>query len=202
MSESTQKADSKDSKTLIWLDSDPGHDDFFAILLAGLHASSELIGISTVGGNQTVEKVTKNALDALYVCDLPAVPCARGQEHALMSKTVPCPEIHGESGLETKDGSRFPKHGLVPVAEKGVVSMAQGILGAPRKVTLVATGRMTNVALLLSMYPEVIRNLTEIVIMGGALRGGNTHPVCVHTRRGQSEMSLLDRVWRSRYPRD
>ncbi len=144
-----------------------------------------------MGGNQTIEKVTKNALNGLHVCGLDNVPCAQGQEHALMSVTVACPEIHGNSGLDTKDDSSFPEHDLKPVEGKAVNVMAKAILEAPRKVKLLATGRLTNVALLLSMYPEAMGNIDEIIIMGGALRGGNTHPVAEFNIQGDPEAAQI-----------
>jgi len=59
------------TKTAVWLDCDPGHDDAFAIILAGHHPSLELIGISTVAGNQTIERTTKNAYKVAYIAGLP-----------------------------------------------------------------------------------------------------------------------------------
>jgi len=163
---------------LIWLDCDPGHDDFFAILLAAMDPASRLIGISTGGGNQSLTRVTKNALDALYLLDLgTSVPCVAGQEHPLMHRIEHCPEIHGESGLETSGDIHIPAHDLQPVKGKAIEVMACTILAQTVPVRLVATGKMTNVALLLQVYPEVMRNLHSITIMGGASTGGNTHPV-------------------------
>jgi inosine-uridine nucleoside N-ribohydrolase len=178
-------------QTLIWLDCDPGHDDAFALMLAAMHPGSKLIGVSTSGGNQTVEKVTRNALDLLHLCGLDDVPCVRGNEHALMETTVPCPEIHGESGLDTHCGAKFPPHSLEPVPEKALHFMARTILAQPRKVTLIATGRQTNVALLLTVYPEVMRNVAAITIMGGAMRGGNTHPVAEFNIQGDPEAAQI-----------
>lgn len=146
-----------------------------------MHPRSELIGVSTVGGNQTLDKVTKNALNALNLLGLGGrIPCVKGQEHALMSATVACPEIHGETGLDLKHKNiGFPSHSFQPTPGKGITVMADVIHQQKRKVKLVATGRLTNVALLLQVYPEVMKNIEEIVIMGGAMRGGNTHPVYV-----------------------
>lgn len=178
-------------KQLIWLDCDPGHDDFFALLLAGLHENSELLGVSTVGGNQTLEKVTKNALNALHLCQLNGVPCVRGQEHSLMAKTVACPEIHGDSGLDLHGDVTFPPHSLEVEPVHWLEFTAKKIISAPRRVTLIATGRLTNIALLLQAFPEVMRNIDHISIMGGALRGGNTHPVAEFNIQGDPEAAQI-----------
>ncbi len=178
-------------KQLIWLDCDPGHDDFFAILLAGLHPKYELLGLSTVGGNQTVDKVTKNALNALHLVGLDHIPCCRGQEHALMSETVACPEIHGESGLDLHGDVTFPIHTLQQHNENWLAYMANTIINAPRRVVLAAVGRLTNIALLLQVYPQVMRNIENITIMGGAMKGGNTHPVAEFNIQGDPEAAQI-----------
>jgi inosine-uridine nucleoside N-ribohydrolase len=150
-----------------------------------------LIGISTVGGNQTLDNVTRNALNALHVMNLDSVPCVAGSEHALMSSTVPCPEIHGASGLDTKAGYVWPAHTLQPLPGKAIAVMSETILAQPQRVHLIATGRLTNVALLLSVYPETLRNVKQITIMGGALRGGNTHPVAEFNIQGDPEAAQV-----------
>jgi inosine-uridine nucleoside N-ribohydrolase len=179
-------------KKRVWLDCDPGHDDAMAIILAaygnpdipsinrfreyGDSRGIDLIGVSTVCGNQTVEKTTDNALRMLNLIDRNDVPVYRGADKPLTRPKRNCPEIHGESGLDGPD---------IPAATRGaqptpaVVAMAEALLsGDPAdKPTLVATGALTNVALLFSVYPEVIHRLDELVIMGGAYQGlGNTGP--------------------------
>lgn len=168
-----------EKKKRVWLDCDPGHDDAMAIILAaGLsHAYSvNLIGVSTVCGNQTVEKTTDNALRILNLINRNDVPVYRGADKPLTRPKRNCPEIHGESGLDGPDIPSAPK-GAHPTP--AVVAMAEALLsGDPAdKPTLVATGALTNVALLFSVYPEVIDRLSELVIMGGAYQGlGNTGP--------------------------
>lgn len=214
------------SKTKIWLDCDPGHDDMMAIILAGHHPKAELIGVTTVGGNQTLEKTTRNALDVLNISGLGHVPVAPGQEHPLMELHFSCPEIHGESGLdafdqplssssssspdpmnapsssEVKDAAnplpkplrtrRFPAHSLTVRSHRGVQFMAEEILRQSDPVTLVATGRLTNVALLLHMFPEVTHKLDKIVLMGGSVGGyGNTSPAAEFNIQGDPEAAKI-----------
>ena len=173
----------------VWLDCDPGHDDAMAIILAAYGhpiiddesgsvsvSSINLIGVSTVCGNQTVEKTTDNALRILNLINRNDVPVYRGADKPLTRPKRNCPEIHGESGLDGPDIPAAPR-GAHPTP--AVVAMAEALLsGDPAdKPTLVATGALTNVALLFSVYPEVIDRLSELVIMGGAYQGlGNTGP--------------------------
>ena len=170
--------------TAIWLDCDPGHDDAMALLLAAHSPGAlRLLGVSTVAGNQSVDKTTHNAcrvLDAVGAA--PAIKVVRGQDAPLLRPARHDPGIHGESGLDGSailDGVRADPARLVSKAgTKGVMHMAESILGhTGGKVTLIATGALTNVALLLALYPEVKPALTEIVLMGGAMGIGNRHPV-------------------------
>jgi inosine-uridine nucleoside N-ribohydrolase len=163
----------------IWLDCDPGHDDAMAIILAGHNPHIHLLGISTVAGNQTVEKTTINALRILAAADIPNIDVVMGQAKPLMRPGRACPEIHGDCGLGTKSGSQFP---IIPtrprLQKKAIVHMYDVISQeADGSVTLVATAALTNVALLLTVYPEISVKLKEIVIMGGSLGLGNTGPV-------------------------
>lgn len=171
----------------VWLDCDPGHDDVFAIILAGhSQPSIHLLGISCVAGNQTVERTTDNALRTVDFYGLRRdIPVVKGQSRPLL-RPAPrlCPEIHGDSGLDNMDG----KHTLPPLAhdmtaiedEKAVNYMFSSISKAfserQERVTVIATGALTNVALLLIVYPEA-RDMIDIVFMGGALGVGNTGPV-------------------------
>lgn len=167
-------------RTKIWLDCDPGHDDAMAIMLAGHSPSVELLGLSTVAGNQTVEKTTVNALRVLSLADIRGVDVVMGQGAPLMRESKVCPEIHGSSGLGTRSGQEVPD--LPPVGrlipKKAIVHMYDVISQhGDGEVVLVATGSLTNVALLLMVFPEVKAKLAQIVLMGGAMGIGNTGPV-------------------------
>lgn len=167
----------------VWLDCDPGHDDALAIILAGYHPSVQLLGVSTVAGNQAVEKVTDNALRVLAAAGLERVPVVMGQSKPLMRPAVHCPQIHGESGLDGPlGGPILPPSPHSPIPGKAVVVMFEtirdwsSINNGTTKVQLVATGALSNVALLLMIYPEVAE-MVDVVLMGGCLGTGNTGPV-------------------------
>ena len=155
----------------VWLDCDPGHDDALAIILAGHSPAIDLFGVSTVHGNVPVALTTKNALSTLQVAGLlGSIPVVQGQAVPIMRPSRVCPEIHGATGLDGFDFPSLPDD-VRPVEGKAIAVMydriAAKVVTAGRSVTLVATGCLTNVALLLVVYPEVKAHLNRIVLMGG-----------------------------------
>ncbi len=155
------------------IDCDPGHDDALALLLAAGDPRLRLLGVTTVAGNQTLEKTTRNALRILAVAGVADVPVAAGCDRPLVGDLTVAEDIHGSSGLDGPDLD-------VPVAAvadvHGVELMRRLIVGAAEPVTLIATGPLTNVALLLRSHPEVTPHVRRIVFMGGSTDRGNTTP--------------------------
>ena len=95
----------------IVLDCDPGHDDAVALLLAHGSPEIELLAVTTVAGNQTLEKVTRNALAVARVGGITGVPFAAGCARPLLRDARVAGDIHGESGL---DGPVLPEPTLAP----------------------------------------------------------------------------------------
>jgi inosine-uridine nucleoside N-ribohydrolase len=157
----------------VLIDCDPGHDDAMAILLALASPEVEVLGITTVHGNQTLEKTTANALRVLELAGRADVPVAAGAERPLIREPATAPEVHGDSGL---DGPDLPDATGAPVAEHAVDFLAARLLGSPEPVTLVAVGPLTNVALLLARHPRAAAKIERIVLMGGAIAEGNVTP--------------------------
>jgi inosine-uridine nucleoside N-ribohydrolase len=153
--------------TPILLDCDPGHDDAIALLLALGSPEVELRGVTTVAGNQTLEKTTANALRVLELAGRADVPVAAGSPGPLVRELRVAANVHGETGL---DGPVLPQPRAEPSGRHAVDFLAERLEGA----TLVATGPLTNVALLLERYPEARPD--RIVLMGGAIAEGNTTP--------------------------
>eukprot|EP01132_Coremiostelium_polycephalum_P000962 gene962-1225_t len=164
----------------VWLDCDPGHDDAFAIMLAAHNPNINLLGISTVAGNQTVEKTTNNALRVLEIIDrVGTVVVVKGASVPLVRPPMVCEEIHGASGLDT--ATPLPQPTVSPITDTpAIVVMAQHIKKSfqetNEKVTIVACGCLTNVALLFSVYPE-IKSQCKVSLLGGAMTVGNMSPV-------------------------
>ncbi|CAL5224804.1 g7549 [Coccomyxa viridis] len=177
----------------VWLDCDPGHDDALAIILAGYDSRLRLLGVSTVAGNQTVEKVTLNALGLLTAAGLHSIPVVQGQAKPLMRPAQICPAIHGESGLEFLDGSSMQDYAVgSPVNEKAVLYMHSCISShaESQPVALVCTGALTNAALLVSLFPELLPKI-EIVLMGGCLGTGNTGSVAEFNIQSDPEAAKI-----------
>jgi len=154
--------------TPIVIDCDPGHDDAIAILLSLASPEVELRGITTVAGNQTLEKTTRNALKILELAGRTDIPVAAGADRPLVRELRTAAHVHGESGLEGPD---LPEPTTAPVDAHAADLLAE--LLEPG-VVLVPTGPLTNVALLLERHPDV--KPERIVWMGGAIAEGNVTP--------------------------
>ena len=157
----------------IILDCDPGQDDAIAILLAGRHPRLELLGITVVAGNQTLDKTLKNALHVTQHLGL-EVPVYAGASRPLVRETqATAGEIHGESGL---DGPVFAP--LVKKAEEqhGVWYLIETLMASQGDITLVSCGPMTNIALAMRLEPKITSKIKELVFMGGAYGLGNVTP--------------------------
>jgi inosine-uridine nucleoside N-ribohydrolase len=181
-----------------WLDCDPGLDDLFAILMASFSSKINVIGISTVSGNQTIEKVTKNTLTVLNLFgqvrqendDLGygglKYPLLKGCRKPLMREAKICDDIHGESGLDMLNPIELPK---IPARAQNYIdssnqeyihfttSMYKCLKMSEKPVVLIATGPLTNIALLLINHPDAVKYIKKIVLMGGAIGSGNITPV-------------------------
>jgi len=167
------------SRTFIWIDCDPGHDDALALILCGHSPHLHLLGVSTTHGNQRIELTTLNALSVLHAAGLGHVPVVRGAARPLLRMPKACPEVHGESGL---DGATLPPPTASALPGVAAVVMYERLaahaLETGTPATLVATGALTNVALMLSLFGEDARRvIAEVVIMGGATGRGNTGPL-------------------------
>ena len=153
--------------TPIVIDCDPGHDDAIAILLALASPEVELRGISTVAGNQTLDKTTRNALKVLELANRTDIPVVAGSGAPLRRTLRTAANVHGESGL---DGPDLPEPTTKPI-DRDVVDVLADWLEPG--VVLIPTGPLTNVAKVLQRHP---RATERIVWMGGAIAEGNVTP--------------------------
>jgi pyrimidine-specific ribonucleoside hydrolase len=154
----------------IVIDCDPGHDDAIAILLALASPELELIGVTTVAGNQTLDKTTRNALVTLEIAGRSDIPVAVGAATPLRRELRTAAYVHGETGL---DGPELPEPSAQPVEAHAADFLADLI--EPGFV-LVPTAPLTNLALMLERHPDVRDRLERIVWMGGAIAEGNITP--------------------------
>ena len=155
----------------IIIDCDPGHDDALAILTAIAHTGKlRILGITTIGGNQTLEKVTTNAKNVLDFVHAD-IPLATGQTGPLTKELRVAPEAHGDSGM---DGPYFNGENYPIASDNAILFMYEKIMASKENVILVGLGPLTNIALLIKVFPEVQSKIEYISIMGGGLNRGNT----------------------------
>lgn len=157
----------------IILDCDPGHDDAIALILALASPELELKAVTTSAGNQTPDKTLRNALRILTLLQRSDIPVAGGAVKPLMRELIIADNVHGESGL---DGPDLPEPNFAPQTCNAVELIAQTLRASQQPVTVVATGPLTNIALLLTSHPELHAKISRIVIMGGAAMLGNWTP--------------------------
>jgi purine nucleosidase/pyrimidine-specific ribonucleoside hydrolase len=158
------------------LDCDPGHDDMVAILLAAGSPAAELRAITTVAGNGTLEQTTRNALLTCTLAGIGDVPVAAGCDGPLLGVLQTAGSVHGASAM---DGAELGEPTVRPDPRHAVDLLADLLRGADAAapVTIVATGPLTNVALLLRRFPELRGAIREIVVMGGSTGAGNWRPL-------------------------
>ncbi|MCX8600345.1 MULTISPECIES: nucleoside hydrolase [unclassified Gilliamella] len=155
----------------IILDCDPGHDDAIALLLAHGNPNIELLAVTTVVGNQTLDKVTRNALSVARIANITNVPFAAGAVRPLVRNIEIAPDIHGDSGL---DGPVLPEPTIELDNRHAIDLIIDTIMSHPPKtVTLVPTGGLTNIAMAVRKEPKIAERVKEVVLMGGGYHVGN-----------------------------
>ena len=159
--------------TPIVLDCDPGHDDAIAIMVALGSPEVELLAVTTVAGNAPLHRTTANAIRVLDFLGRADIPVAAGADRPLVQAAGDHGDVHGETGL---DGPDLPPPAREPVPAHAVDVIAQVASSSDRPVTLVATGPLTNVALLAALRPAAAAALERVVIMGGSIGLGNVTP--------------------------
>lgn len=173
----------------IILDCDPGHDDAVALLLAHGSPEVELLAVTTVAGNQDLDKVTRNALAVARVAGLAGVPVAAGADRPLVRVRDHAASIHGESGL---DGPVLPEPAQALDPRHAVDLIVETVMSRePDTVTLVPTGPLTNIALAVLREPRIVDRVRQVVLMGGAFRTGNWSPVAEFNIRADPEAARV-----------
>jgi len=160
-------------KHKIILDCDPGHDDAIALLLAAHHPDIELLAVTTVAGNQALEKTSRNALKVCSLANIRSVPVARGMDRPMLRPPRYATDIHGETGL---DGPDIPEPDIELVPQHGVDLLIDLLIHSNNDSTLVHTGPLTNLATAMRREPAIVPKIKAISLMGGAIGVGNTTP--------------------------
>lgn len=159
------------TQTPLILDCDPGHDDALAIIVALARPELELLAVTTVAGNASLEATTRNALRVLTLVGRTDVPVAAGAAGPLVRPLHVASNVHGATGLE---GADLPDPAFASRPEGAIELIRSVLLAAPQPVTIAAVGPLTNVALLIQAHPELLARVAGFRIMGGAITEGNT----------------------------
>jgi inosine-uridine nucleoside N-ribohydrolase len=161
--------------TKILIDCDHGHDDAVAILYAARHL--DLVGISTIFGNQTVDLTTRNALRVLALAGLD-IPVAKGFAEPLIGPAPLAPDTHGATGL---DGVELPEPRVEEIRHHAVAFIIETAHRHRGELVVAIIGAHTNVAVALRLEPRLRKWLKGITIMGGTAGVGNLKPqACVN----------------------
>jgi pyrimidine-specific ribonucleoside hydrolase len=158
------------NRTPIVLDCDPGHDDALAITLALARPELEVLAITTVAGNAPLDATTRNALRVLTLLERTEIPVAAGAPAPLLRPAHAAVNVHGTSGL---DGADLPEPAVVARPEHAIELTRRVIEESAGLVTLVPTGPLTNIALLIRTYPRLLERIERICLMGGSIGEGN-----------------------------
>lgn len=153
------------------IDSDPGLDDALAIGLAVARPELDLLAVTTVGGNADVTRCTENALRLLHAYGRSDIPVAEGAAGPLFGAIVRATEVHGESGI---GNTRLDPSPATARPEGAVELLARILRDQPEPVAVAPIGPLTNIALLLRLYPRLASRIAHLCLMGGSIGEGNT----------------------------
>ena len=158
----------------IIIDGDPGHDDILAFLTALAHPEEiEILAYTTVVGNARVEDCSANALKVMEYFGVD-IPVAQGYDQPLTRELKLAFQFHGKTGL---DGAPFLAPSKRQVEQKHAVEYLKDVLlSSKEKIEIVSMGPLTNIAMLVKTYPEVLDKIDRLVMMGGCFSLGNALP--------------------------
>ncbi|WP_066363456.1 nucleoside hydrolase [Herbidospora mongoliensis] len=157
----------------ILIDCDPGIDDALAITLAHGCEALDLVGITTVGGNVSLDLTTANALKLREYLGFPAVPVVAGSAGALVISRIDAAEVHGFGGL---GGAVLPEPRLNVNDGHAIDFIIDTLAASPGEISLTAVGPLTNIALAVRKEPRIVEWAREFVILGGSYTRGNRTP--------------------------
>lgn len=159
-------------KIPVIIDTDPGVDDFLALMLANSSDKLDIRGVCAVGGNQILEKTSKNALDIAEFIGLEA-PIAKGAAKALNRPMENASQVHGDSGIGDVILPSSTKNFDTRYAWDLIYDEAKILEG---RLQIIAVGPLTNIAIALLKYPDLHKMIDRIVLMGGSATTGNRMP--------------------------
>lgn len=155
------------------IDCDPGQDDAVALLLAMASPELQLLGITTVAGNVSVEKTSRNARQICELAGQPQMGVYAGCPRPLLRPLETAEDVHGKSGI---DGANLPEPQMPLGSRHAVQFLIETLMAAPEPVTLALLGPMTNLAVALVQQPRLVERIGRLVFMGGSAFEGNVTP--------------------------
>src|SRR3990172_11570568 len=159
----------------IIIDTDPGVDDALAFLLALASPEIKLEALTTIQGNVSVEKATRNILSVLELAHASHIPVAQGSMFPLVQPLRASDSVHGASGI---GNSKLPEPRSKPVPQPAADYLIERVLAEPNQITIFPIGPLTNIAMAIRKAPGFAIAVKEFVIMGGAIHeGGNATPL-------------------------
>ncbi|WP_101297976.1 nucleoside hydrolase [Halegenticoccus soli] len=159
------------------LDVDPGLDDALAILMALGNDAVDVVGLTTVMGNTTVENTTWNALALLEWVDRTDVPVARGAGEPFADSLVMAEYVHGPGGMPESVREALPEPNTEPIKAHAVEFILEQAREHGEDLTIAAVGPQTNVALAMAIEPALPDTVADVYQMGGAMKTtGNVTP--------------------------
>lgn len=181
-------------------DSDPGVDDAMAILFLASQPDVQLLAITTVFGNHTIDVTTRNALYLVESFDIPAIVSKGAASPLVGLQPATVESFHGVNGLGGVELDEISGDRIDPrPAHQLIIDLVNE---NPGEVSIIAVGRMTNLALALSLEPEIVSKVKEIVVMGGAFgffgHSGNITPIAEANIHGDAVAA--DKVFSAAWP--
>ncbi len=161
----------RQSRPKLLIDCDPGHDDAVALLVGYRHF--DLLAVTTVHGNSSLENTTRNALAVMELAGIEGVPVAGGAASPLVGRTHNAAHVHGKSGL---DGHDLPEPSAKPVPDHAIDVIIETARTHQGELVLAVIGPATNIALALRKEPRLADWVREVTIMGGSGGWGNMTP--------------------------
>lgn len=158
------------SEIPVILDVDTGIDDALALMLAVRHPALDVRAVTCTGGNVPLDQVVANTLAVLALAGGDDIPVAAGAHRPLIEAPQDAGYIHGRNGIADQ---QLPAHGLTAVDVHAVELLRQTLESSDERLTVIALAPLTNIALLLRLYPQVADRVERIVMMGGSIGPGN-----------------------------
>jgi purine nucleosidase len=160
----------------IIIDTDPGVDDALTFLLALASPEIQLEALTSVHGNIGIDNTTRNALAVLELANASHIPVARGCEVPLVSPLYKSDKnVHGKKGV---GNAELPEPKSKVINQHAIDFLIEKVNAQPKQISIFPIGPLTNIALAIRKDPEFVKNVKELVIMGGSIKqGGNATPL-------------------------